>query len=182
MSPFFSTIAAVLLPIASAVAQTTGVPGINDYTLNGLVSGSSSCTQLCFATPTNLTMAVQTVPGAIAVVVWTDCPCRGCAFPWPANTCVPPIPFGTAAPCSATNQSLDFVPIPGCNILFQGFLFANAAGLASQTLALPPLGSSAQPCALRFTTQAVVLDPCGLGGPPLGAGPFVLTQAYDVGF
>lgn len=172
------------LACGSLTAQVTGVPGINDYTINGSTSGSQSCTALCMPSPLLLTMAVNTVPGAPVVIVWTDCPCRGCAVPWPANACTPAIPFGTIPACLTTNQSLDFFPVPGCNILFQATLIANAAGVASLTVAVPPLSAGTVPCGpnTRLSTQAVVIDPCGVGGLPLGPGPFVLTQAYDVGF
>ncbi len=171
-----------LLLAAGARAQTTGVPGMNDYTINGLTSGSSSCTQLCFASPLTLNMVVSGPPNSAAMIFWTDCPCRGCAIPWPANPCVPAIPFGTLLPCAATNQSLDFLPIPGCQVLFSAFVLTNTAGVAAVSLNVPLIGNSAQPCSLRFSTQAAVIDPCGVGGPPIGPGPFVLTQAYDVGF
>ncbi len=168
----------------SAVAQVTGVPGINDYTLNGLVSGSQSCTSLCFPSPTTLTMAVNTTPGAPVIVYWTTCPCRGCSVPWPPNACAPGIPLGFLPGCTATNQSIDFFPAAGCAVVFSATLIANAAGIASLTVTVPLLSGGTVPCSpnVRLSTQAVVLDLCGVGGPPVGPGPFVLTQAYDVGF
>ena len=175
----------LLLTGARANAQVTGVPGINDYTLNGSTSGSTSCTTLCMPAPLNLTMAVSTVPNAPVVVFWTDCPCRGCSIPWPPNACAPAIPFGSIPACSLTNQSIDFFPVPNCQILFQFTLIANSAGVASLTLSVPPLNLGTVPCAPgnpTLATQAVVLDPCGVGGFPVGPGPFVLTQAYDVAF
>lgn len=175
------TLAAVAAPLA---AQTTGVAGINDYTVNGSTPGSSSCPAVCIPTPGTITMTVNTVPGAFVIFVWTDCPCTGCAIPWAANVCTPSIPNGTSSACASTNQSLDFLPVPGCNILFTGTAFANAAGLASIVLTVGSLGNGTVPCGPfnRLSTQAVVFDPCGVGGIPLGAGPFVVTQAYDVGF
>jgi hypothetical protein len=52
------------------------------------------------------------------------------------------------------------------------------------TINVPLLSPGTVPCTAlsSFSTQAVVLDLCGVGGPPVGPGPFVLTQAYDVGF
>ncbi|MGE3171631.1 MAG: hypothetical protein AB7O97_03335 [Planctomycetota bacterium] len=181
--------AARLLPVVFAVtaglaAQTTGVPGINDYTLNGLTSGSQSCTQLCFPSPVTLTMSVQTVPGAFVVILWTSCPCRGCVAPWPPNACAPAIPLGTLPACSATNQSLDIFFNTGCATVFSTTLVANAAGVASLTVSVPLIAAGTVPCTplTSLSTQAVVFDLCGVGGPPIGPGPFVLTQAYDVGF
>ena len=37
-------------------AQTTGVPGWNDFLLNGDISGSTSCNSLTFVTPLALTL------------------------------------------------------------------------------------------------------------------------------
>lgn len=180
----FAAFAATLTFAAAAAAQTTGVAGINDYTINGSVPGSQSCTSLCLPSPTVLTMSVNTIPGTAVIVVWTDCPCRGCAIPWPANSCAPSIPNGIIPACLTTNQSIDFFPVPGCSILFQATLIANAAGVASMTVTVPPLSAGTVPCGpnTRLTSQAVVIAPCGVGGLPLGPGPFVLSQAYDVGF
>jgi len=170
---------------ARANAQVTGVPGINDYTLNGFTSGSTSCTSLCFPSPVTLTMAVHTAPGNLAIAFWTDCPCRGCSIPWPPNACAPSIPLGSVPACSLTNQSIDFFPVPSCSILFSFTMVANSAGFASTTISVPLINFGTVPCAPTnptFSTQAVVLDLCGNGGVPVGPGPFVLTQAYDVGF
>jgi hypothetical protein len=68
-----------------------------------------------------------------------------------------------------------------CPILFTAFVITNAAGIASVTITIPPL--STLPCTMApLSTQAVVLDPCGVGGPPAGPGPFVLTQGYSIRF
>jgi len=168
--------------IRPAPAQVTGVPGINDYTINGLGSGGTSCIPLCIPSPTTLTLVVNTVPGNAVIVFFSDCPCRGCSFPWLPNACVPPIPPALAPPCSGlTNQSIDiFFGVPGCTIVFSQFLFANAAGVASLVLPVPPFGSV--PCSALFSTQSLVFDLCGTGGSPPGPGPFVLTQAYSIAF
>lgn len=175
------TLAAALAPLT---AQVTGVAGINDYTVNGVAPGSQSCTQVCIPTPGTINMNVNTVPGAFVVIVFTDCPCRGCAIPWAPNACIPGIPNGIVPACAATNQSIDFFPIPGCNVIWSGTTIANAAGLANITLTVPFIGFGTVPCTLNnlFSTQAIVFDPCGVGGVPIGPGPFVLTQAYDVLF
>ena len=175
---------ALLAAIAPLAAQTTGVAGINDYTVNGVAPGSSSCPQVCIPTPGIITMNVNTVPGAFVVIVFTDCPCRGCAIPWAANACTPAIPNGIFPACSTTNQSIDFFPIPGCNVIWSGTAIATAAGQATILLPVPLIAIGTVPCSTfqMISTQAIVFDPCGLGGVPIGPGPFVLTQAYDVTF
>jgi hypothetical protein len=157
-----------------ALAQTTGVPGINDYTVNGLTSGSMSCTTQCNATPVNLNLAVSTVPGNIVIFAFSFCPCFSgfaCAGP---NACLPAIP--TTACGASTNQSLDIQL--GCVTTF----FAGVAGTAgaTMTLSIPSLGAI-PPCSVQLATQAIVIDTCGVGLSFL-PGPFVLTQAYDLLF
>lgn len=175
---------ALLVVTAPLTAQVTGVFGINDYTVNGVAPGSQSCTPVCIPTPGLITMNVDTVPGAFVVVVFTDCPCRGCSIPWGPNACTPAIPNGVIPQCATTNQSIDFFPIPGCGIIWSGTAVANAAGQATIVLSVPLIGTATVPCAVNqlFSTQAIVFDPCGVGGVPIGPGPFVLTQAYDVLF
>jgi hypothetical protein len=170
------------LAATPARAQTTGVVGRNDYTINGLTSGSTSCTSLCFPSPATLVLSVTTTPGNPVIVVWNACPCRPCVSPWLPNACVPAIPPAASPPCSSTtNQSLDMLIAAPCPILFSAFLLTNTAGVASLTLTIPPL--STLPCTMPpISTQAVVIDPCGTGGPPPGPGPFVLTQGYSVRF
>ena len=168
---------------ASAAAQVTGVPGINDYTINGFVSGSTSCTPMCF--PTGgivLNLNVSTAPGNPVLVLFSDCPCRGCSFPWFPNTCTPAIPPAFMPPCnSTTNQSIDiFLLATPCSIVWSQFLFANAAGQANLILPVPTF--TTPPCTQVLSTQAVVFDVCGTGGNPPGPGPFVMTQAYSVAF
>ena len=173
--------ALAFLLAAPLFAQVTGVAGINDYTINGLVPGSTSCTPLCVPGPTTLTLAVSAAPNSAACIVFNTCPCTPCAFPWPPNACVPPIPPALSPPCSgATNQSIDMMLGGNCLIVFSAFVFTNSAGVASLTLAVP--GFTTGPCSAVFSTQAVVFDLCGGGGPPVGPGPFVTTQGYSIAF
>jgi hypothetical protein len=168
---------ACIATTALALGQTTGVPGINDYTINGSAcSGSPSCTSCCFATPVALNCSVSAPTGSICVVVWSFCPCFPGFSCGPTNFCVPAIP--STACGSSTNQSLDLVL--GCVMTpFVGV--TNTAGLASVVVNIPPLGP-APPCSIGpLSTQAVVIDPCGAGASPF-LGPFVLTQAYSVTF
>lgn len=168
------TLLAALATASFALAQVTGVPGINDYTVNGLTSGSVSCTTQCNATPVNLNLAVSTAPGNIVIFAFSFCPCFAgftCELP---NACLPAIP--STACGSSTNQSLDIQL--GCVTTF----FAGVAGTAgaTMTLSIPSLGTI-PPCSVQLATQAIVIDPCGLGLSFL-PGPFVLTQAYDLLF
>jgi hypothetical protein len=168
---------ASLASVSFAAAQVTGVPGINDYTINAPVcAGSPSCTTCCFQTPVALNCNVSTTPGNLVVVIWSFCPCFAGFACGPINACVPPIP--NTACGSTTNQSLDLQL--GCVMTtFVGV--ANTAGIAPVTLNIPNLGP-ALPCSIGpLSTQAVVLDPCGLGVAAF-PGPFVATQAYDVWF
>ncbi len=174
-------LASLLLTAAPLLAQTTGVAGINDYTVNGSTPGSTSCASLCFPNGNlPLTFAVNTVPGNPVLVVVTDCPCRGCITPWFNNTCSPAIPPASFPLCAGTNQSLDLFLGPGCNVIFLAWMTANAAGQASMTVNVPPF--TTPPCSQVFATQAIVIDACGTGGPTTGPGPFVITQAYTLVF
>jgi len=157
------------------LAQTAGVVGINDYTINSLGSLSTSCTTQCYATPINLGLNVSTAPGNFVMFLWSFCPCFGgfvCGAP---NPCLPSIPFTACG--STTNQSLDLQL--GCVLMTFGPVQANTAGNASLILPIPLLGLS--PCSFPLATQAVILDLCGVGLPIL-PGPFVFSQSYDVLF
>ncbi|MCA9319595.1 MAG: hypothetical protein KDB53_02610, partial [Planctomycetes bacterium] len=58
------TMIALLLAGAGLSAQTTGFPFFNDYTINGSVSGSTSCTNVTIVLPSLLSFDVQTAgPG-----------------------------------------------------------------------------------------------------------------------
>jgi hypothetical protein len=162
-----------------AVAQTTGVPGINHYTIMGggaICNGSPSCTTCCFFTPVTLACNVSTAPGNLVVILWSFCPCTAGFLCGPINACVPAIP--NTACTSTTNQSFDLAL--GCVMTtFVGV--ANTTGNATVNISFPTLGPAA-PCSIGpLGTQAVVLDPCGLGV-TIFPGPFVATQAYDVSF
>ena len=173
--PLLSRLLLSLAAPSFAIAQTTGVPGINDYTISGSLSGSASCTTLCFATPANLNLNVSTAPGNLVIFAWSFCPCFGgfvCGGP---NACFPTIP--TTACGSSTNQSLDLQL--GC-VLTTFSAVANATGNASMLLPIPSIGPL-PPCSFPMASQALILDPCGVGLSIL-PGPFVLSQAYDVLF
>src|SRR5262249_2236728 len=171
-----SSLAAFLaLALAPAVAQTTGVPGINDYTINSLGSGSTSCTSLCFPNG-NVTLGlnVSAPVGSFIVALFNFCPCLACSLPAPPNTCLPPIP--PAAWGGSTRPAAPPPPSAGGSALSR-VMATNAAATARGVLTTPPLPGP--PCSvIQLSTQAVVINPCGLGVPPGFGGPFVLTQAY----
>jgi hypothetical protein len=165
---------ALLLSIAGA--QTTGVPGTNDYTLNALGSGTTSCTFLCFPTPVTLSMQAWTPTGNFVFFLFSFCPCFGCSQNWSPNACVPAIP--PTACGSTTNQSVDILPQPGCPLFVVGSAIS-VGGVATFNWVLPPLGP---PCAsARGSTQALIFSPCGVGSSAF-PGPFVLSQAYNLAF
>jgi len=160
---------------ALAVAQTTGVNGINNYTIAPGCSGAMSCTSCCFVTPVPLVCNVSTAPGNAVIFYYSFCPCSTCFIPGPTNLCVPGIP--STACGSTTNQAFEIVL--GC-VSSTVFTIANSAGIATFTLNVPFLGP-APPCSINLSTQAIIIDPCGMGvsGTP---GPFVLSQAYSLNF
>jgi len=169
---------AALAFVAVAAAQTTGVPGINDYTISGSsgpnCAGSPSCITCCYPTPTTVTGNVSTVPGNFVIFIWSFCPCSAGFLCGPSNSCIPVIP---ATACgNSTNQSLDFAL--GC---VNSFFIAgtNTAGQATFTMNVPSLGPACASASLA--TQAIALDPCGLGI-AIAPGPFVFTQAYQINF
>ncbi len=172
------TLLATALLAGFAATQTTGVPGINDYTINGLGSGATSCSSLCFPNGNlTLNLAVSAPAGAIAIVLFNFCPCSTCSLAGPLNTCSPSIP---ATACGGSNQSLDMNLTAACGIAFSAVVTTNTAGTMSLPLSIPPIPGP--PCASAvLSTQAVVIDPCGLG---LFAvpGPFVLTQSFTLLF
>jgi hypothetical protein len=177
-STFRAAAASVLLTTA-ALAQTTGVAGINDFTINGSTPGSASCTNMCFPTPVNLNLDVSTVNGNFVIYLFSFCPCVPCVWPWGTNSCSPSIPMTACG--STTNQSFDLLLAATCGTQIIGTGIA-VGGVASMTFSVPAM--TGLPCTnLRTGLQAVVLDWCGVGsaGTALN-GPFVLTQGYSVDF
>ena len=170
---------AAILALAPALAQTTGVVGINDYTINGLGSGTTSCTSLCFPNG-NVTLGlnVSAPVGSFVVVLFNFCPCLSCYLPAPANACLPAIP---PTACGGSNQSADINLTSACGIALSIVMTTNTAGTIGASLSIPPLPGP--PCSVvQLSTQAVVINPCGLGVPPGFSGPFVLTQAFTLNF
>lgn len=161
-----------------ALAQTTGVPGINDYTVNSLGSGTTSCTTLCFpGGGLTLNFQLSAPGGALGLVMINFCPCLTCQLQGPPNTCFPTIP--TTA-CGLSNQSLDLDLSPPCGIPFSQVALPNSAGILTVSVPIPAF--TGVPCTNAvISTQAIVFDACGLG---LFAvpGPFVFTQSFTIWF
>ena len=165
--------------ISPALAQTTGVVGINDYTINSLGSGGTSCVSLCFPNGNvTLNLALTAPLGTIAIAFFNFCPCLSCQLPGPSNACLPPIP-NTA--CGLTNQSFDMDLSPPCGIPVNFTMLASSAGFYSASVAIPPLPGT--PCSgvYQLSTQAIVFNTCGLGVYAV-PGPFVLSQSYTLNF
>ncbi len=166
--------------LGSTVAQTTGVVGTNDYTINSLGSGGTSCVSLCFPNGNVvLNLAVSAPLGAIGIVFFNFCPCLTCQLPGPINSCAPPIP--NTACGSSTNQALDLDISPPCGLPVSLTMFVSSAGVYTASLAIPPLPGP--PCSgvWQISTQAIVFSSCGLGL-TAAPGPFVLTQAFTLNF
>lgn len=157
-------LASLLSP--SAHAQVTGVPGVNDYTVAGMTSGSTSCPFVPLFGGGSTVFNVSTAPNVPVVILFNvNCPCTPCVLPMPASTCgLPP-----AGSCTfPTDQSFDLNSTFLSCVLLTATLTSDAAGNATLTLVLPPL--------IRVSTQAATLHPCNSGSsfPPL------FTQAYQI--
>ncbi|HGY92481.1 MAG TPA: hypothetical protein ENK43_15040 [Planctomycetes bacterium] len=147
--PFLILVATMfLLP---AQAQTTGIPGFNDYTIAGAGSGSTSCTALTFTSPVVLNFQVSASgPGLPVFAVVSNLPCSPGAF----------------SPFTCQGTTFDLVFTPGIIVTPLGV--TGPGGVVSVPVAVPPLITP-----ITFATQCVVVDP-GCAGLPL------FTQAYDV--
>ncbi|HEX6810247.1 MAG TPA: hypothetical protein VF384_01375 [Planctomycetota bacterium] len=169
---------AACLAVGPLCAQTTGVPGINDLTVNALGSGATSCVPLCFPNGgVTLTLSITAPLGAIGLLLFNFCPCQTCALMGPTNACLPPIPL-TA--CGPSNQSLDLDMSPPCGIPIIMTVVPSTAGTYTLSMPIPPL--LGPPCAVAtLSVQAVMFNGCGLG---LFAvpGPLVFTQSFTLNF
>jgi hypothetical protein len=153
--------ATAALAAAPAAQGTTGVPGINNYTVNGMIPGSTSCPFLGPFPAGPMVFSVSTAPGApVAFFFNVNCPCVPCFFPWVPATC--PLP---ALGCGAlTNQAFELNSTFAFCVFLSASTSANTAGVATITISVPPT--------IRFSTQAVLIHPCNAG--------LVFTQAYNV--
>lgn len=136
------------------LAQVTGVPGLNDYTINGQGSGSTSCTKVDLPSlGTNiLILSVSGPPNTPVILAFSACPCSPGFFNLGLAACTPP----------SAIQSIDlnlFWPLITLDFWTDGF--------GNLTLVVPC------PPNVTFATQAAVFD---VTCPWL----WRLTQAYDV--
>ncbi len=142
---------ALALLVTPASAQTTGILGLNDFTVNGSFPGSTSCGTVITSSP--LTFFTAGSPTSSACALFLD-PC-GCSS-------------GTLA-FSSSCHSLGFTSfdLGMCPIV-----------TVPMTPAGPPgayvLGPIPVPPGLRFGAQSVLLDSSCVV-------PFLFTQAYSVG-
>jgi hypothetical protein len=150
---FLRSLAALLLLAAPAAAQTTGFPFVNDLTVNGFLSGSTSC-NFTNQTGNPLTFQVTAAPNAPVLLIFDTYPCVANTIPLPPSMC-----YGMLIP-----QSFDLSLAPGA-FLWTWPGATNAAGFFTVTF---PASSSP----IRFSVQGLVLDPI--------CTPFLLTQAYQV--
>jgi hypothetical protein len=173
-----TSLLAFALLSSAALAQTTGVPGINDLTVNWTGSGSTSCTSMCFPNGnTTIAFDVSMPTGAIAILAFNFCGCAPCSLPGPSNACAPAIP---ATACGGSNQSLDISVNAACGPIVFIPVATSTAGTVGATITIPPIPGP--PCASAVLgVQGIVIDPCGLGVFAV-PGPFVLTQAYTLQF
>ena len=148
---------AFLLPIlllASAVsAQTTGVVGVNDYTINNAISGSTSCNKVLLG-GLPITFKITAAANSSVVLLFSLCPCSSNFFA-----------MGTS--CALT-QTLDL------NLTCPLFTFNSVTGAGGTMLFVVPPFVCAPPGTFLFSTQGVVFDSSCFPW------PFRLTQAYDV--
>ena len=129
------SLAAALLVVALPIhAQTTGIPGFNDYTINALGSGSTSCTSLTFITPLTLTFQVSGAPVTPVMIYLSFAPC------------IPAPP--TSLSCQGTSLNLATIPPP----FPLAFGFTNFAGIYTFSLPLPPISPP-----ITVATQSILL-------------------------
>jgi hypothetical protein len=183
-----AVVAAVVLAALPLRSQTTGIPGLNDYTITcvgcspapsgcwssgvgggtGGVSGSTSCTPLYFnlSAGGTFTLSVSTTPGATVWIFTNPCLCTPCFAPL---TPICGIPFTSCG--GITNESVDLNLGFGCPLtqIFMGV--AGGGGVFSATVTMPPLPPFV---CLQLSTQAAVSSPFAC------VGPVIVTQAYDV--
>ncbi|MCB9882587.1 MAG: hypothetical protein H6834_12425 [Planctomycetes bacterium] len=117
-----------------AMAQTTGIPGFNDLTINALGSGSTSVTTLTFVSPTTLNFQIQASGAGYPVVLMVS--------PFPAS----PFPTLPLLTCQGTQFHLRFPPTP---IMLPG----STGGGGAWNLAVP-VGIPA-----TFSVQGLIIDP-----------------------
>ena len=133
-------------------AQTTGVPGLNDYTINGMGSGASSCNAVSVSVPGLITFLIDTSAPAQTVYLFISFQACAAGSGPSLNS------------CQGTTLDLALTPTP----LLLGVGLSGSSRLYGLSFSLPPFSSP-----VRFSTQGLIVD-SGCGGSPL------FTQAHDV--
>lgn len=165
MRAIFCILSARTLAVSAAaqavgVSGTIGVPGVNDYIVDGAGSGSSSCAIGPVALPPGslVPLSVTTLKAGISVVFVINLS---------PLLCIPEIlPLAPCGPIPTTFLDID----PGGPFISFAAV-TDLSGTATFLLATPPaLG-------LTVATQALMIVPATAPCP----GPFVATQAYEIG-
>ncbi len=146
-------------PVA-AHAQTTGVPGFNDYIVNGTLSGSTSALTVNVPGGGPTIFELSSTPFTPVAFFFSLCPASPCWFPLSPVGC--PIPFTACSGTTNNSIDIDF----SCPTLVMS-MTTDAFGFASSVINLPP--------GMVFSTQAGVLHPCA--APPIRV---MMSQAYTV--
>lgn len=158
--PFAALLTGLLLATAAS-AQTTGVPFVNDYTINGLGSGTTSCNPIPLG-PGLVPFTVTSDPNLPVVYFASLCPCSPCSLPLPSASCAIP-----ATACFGSNQSIDLALNAACPLIAWPGV-TDGSGVC--TVMLPITGTP------TFSTQAVILNhptcPSALG--------LIVTQSHQV--
>ncbi len=165
-----AALASAVLAMPAYLQGTTGVAGINDYTVAGMTPGSTSCTVVALPGGGLTAFTVSgTAPGLLyllyASLATGGVPCcNPCTLSALPSTCL--IPNTGCNP--STNQTIDIIPAGPCMLLAPVVGNLGAGGVGTTNINLPP--------AIVFATQAVIVDPvCKAGNFPV-----VFTQANDV--
>ncbi len=164
---------APLLLLATASAQTSGVPFLNrSFVVNpaGVASPPPmvpSCPPpILLAAGAPVSFQVQTVAAGMPVMMIFDVgPCA------PGFMCLAPVPAPIPPclpPCGGTNQSLDL--LPAFVLTVTGVTMPLGAGGSFAVPVVTPLPAAGVP----LSVQTVILDPA------MGPAGFVVTNAYTV--
>lgn len=168
-----AVLSVLVLATAAAAQGTTGVVGINDLTINGFVSGSTSCTPVALNCPATIQFDVSCAPFAPVAIYLSPCPCFADWACLGSTSCAIP-----ATACGNTaNQSVDLNL--ACSVYELAFGGSNALGDFSSVIPVPP-GLCGGGFTITFAVQAVVFDIGCVNLSPVLPFHLLLTQAYDV--
>lgn len=163
-------LSSVLALAATTSAQTTGVPGVNDLTVNATGSGGTSCQFLTLTGGGTVTINIDTLPGLSTVFFLSPfCRCTdGSVIGAP-----PPFVFAPSPSCGipytagggTSNQSFDI--ITGlCGPILSAPVVSDPSGQATISFPIP--------AGFVFTVQGGIIHPCATGFPA------IFTQSFSV--